>query len=123
MVDKEQWEREYRSPRKIIEKERKRLLDIPDKPDFDEWLDGRQYPLDWMKRGFGETLVEISAEEIFEKNKTSNVPYFLCSSYIYCSFCHKDFELDETFVHANNDGEYEEYSNFDTCEECMMFWL
>lgn len=44
--------------RKLVEAERKRLIDVPKKPDYKAWLQGREYPLDWMKEQFGETLIE-----------------------------------------------------------------
>jgi len=52
--------KEYKiiTPREV-EIERKRLLDVvPNKKDFREWLEGRKYPLRWMKKQFGETLIE-----------------------------------------------------------------
>jgi hypothetical protein len=42
----------------IVEAERKRLINIPKEEDFIKWLGDRTYPLENMKKRFGETLVE-----------------------------------------------------------------
>ena len=118
------WTREYLSVRKVIEKERRRLLETPDKPDFDEWLGDREYPLDWMKLTFGETLVEVSAETIYINDRNSDFPEYLCSHSIYCVFCNKIFSLDETFIYLFCDSDdYDERGSLQFCEVCKEGWL
>lgn len=44
--------------RGLWEEERNRCIEKPNESNFKEWLGNREYPLDWMKKQFGETLTE-----------------------------------------------------------------
>lgn len=46
------------TPRIMVEKERERVKNIPNQPDFEKRLNGRKWPLEWMTIQFGETLTE-----------------------------------------------------------------
>lgn len=115
------WTKTWLTPRKMIENERKRVLDFPDKPDFSDWLGNRKYPLDWMIKQFGNTLTERTAEEVYADNLASHLPEYMINGYIICGFCQKFFELDEEFLYAYNNGEYDDAESLRACESCFKW--
>jgi len=97
--------------RQIIEKERDRLLNIPQKSDFKSWLAGRKYPLDWMKKRFGETLKEITTENLYDKNDDKYETI--------CNMCEKQPPIDEKMIDLEHycDGGFE--GSIRLCKKCL----
>lgn len=77
------------SGREILEKERQRLLNVPKEPGFKKWLEDREYPLDWMKKQFGETLIEKEGLVHASGHKFDDHR---------CSVCGKCPDIDERFL-------------------------
>ena len=95
------------SARELVEAERKRLLDAPNKPDFKEWLGNRTYPLDWMKKQFGETLTEKDGLTYPNGERFNEAD---------CSICGREVDPDEKVIQIKNE---EDSIVCNICKYCL----
>ena len=96
--------------RELVEKERTRLLNSPNTPDFKSWLKDREYPLDWMKLQFGETLTELDG---FKRNLEFKFKEHKCNM---CGECPSD---DEKYINMSFSF-CDEYScGMNLCKKCV----
>ena len=98
------------TPRILIERERRRLLDgisgeadslktglkIDKEYDWQNWWKSESRS-GWARRDFGPTLKERTAEEIFE-DKHGDISYLSGMIKGYCQVCGQLFGLDERFI-------------------------
>ena len=97
--------------RGLVEKERKSLIDYQKRKDFKSWLDGREYPLDWMKRQYGETLTEKDGFTYPNGDRFSDAD---------CNVCGRGVEPDEPVVHLSFSF-CDEYScGMNICRGCLV---
>ena len=107
------------TPREAIEKERDRCINIiPNGSDFKEWLHNREYPLDWMKKAFGENLIEKTTEEIYIGLKNDTI--HLAGDFSDCDLCKRIAETDEKFLVIENSGVYDDYMGVVLCKDCIF---
>lgn len=99
------------TPRLLVEKERKRLLKIPNGKDFKTWLGDRYYPLTWMKSQFGDTLTEKDGFTHMNGDRFDNAD---------CKFCGKESDKDEKIVKItfNNIFCDEGILDINICKKC-----
>lgn len=94
----------------LVEKERQRLKNIEITPDFDEWLGDRTYPLEWMKKQFGETLTEkdgltyANGDRFYEAD---------------CNICHKQVHPDEKVIRLAIDTGEGFACPVNICKDCL----
>ena len=96
--------------RELVEKERKRLLDLPNEPGFTNWLGDREYPLDWMKNLFGDTLKEKDGFTHASGSRFNGAD---------CNVCGKKVEPDEKITNLEFSfcDEYE--CGINICSHCL----
>lgn len=97
--------------RKLVEKERKELLDAPNKPDFESWLGNREYPLKWMKKQYGKTLREKDGLTYPNGERYDNTD---------CNVCGKKVNPDEKVVHFSFSFCNEYSCGMNICEDCLV---
>ncbi len=99
--------------RGLVEEERQRLLDVPNKPDFKSWLGDRSFPLLWMKEQFGETLKEKDGL-IYPNGSRFNEAD--------CDVCGKEVEPDEKVIHLKFNSSFCDGYDFDLkiCRGCLV---
>ena len=96
--------------RELWENERKRLLNVPRDKGFKKWLGNRTYPLDWMKKQYGETLTEKTemikpSGELFELN---------------CNICGKDTKENEKIINLSFSFCEEYGCEMNICKSCLI---
>lgn len=98
------------SARKLIEEERKRLLETPNRPDFKRWLGDRKYPLKWMKEQFGETLIEKDGFTHPNGQRFSDAD---------CNVCGKQVNPDENIIIFSFSFCDEYDCGMNICHDCL----
>jgi hypothetical protein len=95
----------------LVEKERQRLIEAPiTKKDFKEWLGDRTYPLEWMKKQFGETLTEKDGLT------HPNGQRFYGAD---CTICKKEVESDEKVLRLSIETGEGFSIDSNICKECL----
>lgn len=98
------------SAKEMVETHRKSLINKPKEPDFKSWLGGRDYPLEWMKEQFGETLTEKDGLNHFGGRFDGAD----------CNICGKEVKSDEKIIQLSFSFCREYGCGMNICKDCLV---